>query len=199
MTDFFIFNSKLISSTFQAQPLNLDQNGSQEGLFDHHRLIMGNYENIQFPVIFVQEYGTKLLDILDTGHANLFLISDKLREILMKNQLTGWKTFPVQIFDKKENEIYQYHGFSITGRCGPLNFAKSEIIEKRQRPAAPLRKYFRGLVFEQEQWDGADFFLSQGWFFVIITSKVADILNKSNISNLDLMNVSNVEISITDI
>jgi hypothetical protein len=48
---------------------------------------------------------------------------------LEENQFTGWKIYPIKLFDKKENEVEGYHGLSVTGICGPQSY--NEIIEKK--------------------------------------------------------------------
>ncbi|HRD54959.1 MAG TPA: hypothetical protein PLC42_01035, partial [Parachlamydiaceae bacterium] len=110
---FFEFSSKYVSSTFMA---------CYDDKINELNLIKGDYIDVNFPIIFKHEEGKKLTDILDTGYVGLFLISDKLKVFLEKNQLTGWKTFPIKIYDKKKIEISGYHGFSIIGRCKSIYY-----------------------------------------------------------------------------
>lgn len=153
------------------------------------------YEGISFPVIFKQEYGKKLQDILDTGWVSLFLISDKLKAVLEENALTGWKTFAVKVLDKKGQEIQGYHGLSIVGRCGKINYSKSEIIEKRLVPNAPLGKYYKGSYVSLDEWDGSDFFLPEKYFGIIITSRAAEVLKKNKLTNIRLENLAEIEMT----
>jgi hypothetical protein len=80
--DFFEFDSKWITSTFQASPVDLP------GEFDL-KLTKGDYEGINFPIVCKQNYGYKLPDILGTRYVALYLISDRQKIILEKNGLTG--------------------------------------------------------------------------------------------------------------
>lgn len=195
--DFYSFGSKLSSSTVQANPIGLKEfhpiDPNKRYLYDELRLIQGDYLNISFPVIFKQEYGKKLEDILDTGWASLFLISDKMKAVLEENALTGWKTFAVKVLDKKGQEIQGYHGLSITGRCGKIDYSKSEIIEKRLVPNAPLGKYYKGLHVGLDKWGGSDFFLPEKYFGIIITSKTAEVLKKNKLTNIRLENLGEIE------
>jgi len=177
--NFFDFGSKLLRSTFHSSPIDIPYNG-------HIELITGNYKNIKFPVIFKQNSGKNLLDILDTGHANLFLISEKLKSVLMENELTGWKTYPIKLFDKKNSTILGYHGFSITGRCGPINYEKSTIIEERLIPTGPLVRFYKGRFFDVKNWDKSDFFLPEETIRITVNKKTSEILKKEKISNLIL-------------
>jgi hypothetical protein len=139
MKDFFYFGSKLVSSTFRAEPIEL----RNESLEKIHNIILGKYEGLNFPIIFKQIGGKKLTDILDTGYAGLYLISDKLKTILHENNFTGWKIYPIKVFDKKKNEIEGYYGFSVVGVCGPHSYDNSKIIEKKLIPEGPLCRFYK--------------------------------------------------------
>jgi hypothetical protein len=186
INEFFDFSSKLVSSTFQAGAIGIPKGAQGE-------LIMGEYAGIDFPVIFMQEYGHKLTDILDTGYTSLCLISDRLKILLEENGFTGWKCFPIRLFDKKKNEVLGYHGFSITGRCGPIDRTKSTIIEKQRASGWPMRKFYKGLYIGLDTWDNTDFFIPKGSAWPIITKKVADVLKKNKITNLCMENLADIE------
>jgi hypothetical protein len=193
--EFYLFGSKFVSSTVQVHPLNLSFEKDENQFDDILRLAIGKYQNITFPVVFKQEYGKKLQDILDTGTVSLFLISDKMKTILEDNNFTGWKTFAVKVLDKKGQEMQGYHGLSITGRCGEIDYSKSEIIKKRfVLPDGPLDKFYKGLHVGLDKWDGSDFFLPEKYFGTIITSRVAEILKKNKFTNVRLENLAEMEI-----
>jgi hypothetical protein len=118
-----------------------------------------------------------------------------MKVILEANAFTGWKTYSVQVLDKKGHEIQGYHGLSITGRCGKVDFSKSEIIEKRLVPHGPLGRYYKGLHVGLDKWDGSDFFLPQKYFGVIITSRVAEVFKIVKLTNIRLENLVEVETS----
>lgn len=189
MKDFFDFMSQPASSTVQAHLTDLN--------IDCLRLIKGNYQGIDFPVSFKQKYGNKLYDILDTGFPGFFLVSERMRKVLEENNLTGWKVFPIKLYDKKGNEITGYHGFSAAGHSGPTSYDKSEIIEKRRVPHGPLCKFYKGVNIDN--WDGTDFFTPDGTYQTFITKKVADILRKNKITNVYLENLAEKEINLDNV
>ncbi|GHU69179.1 hypothetical protein FACS189413_07610 [Bacteroidia bacterium] len=195
ISKFYILSEKLSGATLQAHPVGLNFKEDDNGFDDVIRLLMGDYIDIKFPVIFKQAYGKRLDDIIRTGHAVLFLISDKMKAVLEENALTGWKTFAVKVLDKKGQEIQGYHGLSITGRCGKIDYSKSEIIEKRLVPNAPLGKYYKGLHIGLDKWDGSDFFLPEKYFGTIITSRAAEVLKKNKLTNIRLENLTEIETS----
>ena len=191
ITEFFDFRSKFVTTTFQASAIGIP-------IGAHDDLIVGKYTGLDFPIIFMQEYGHKLTDILDTGYPPLYLISDRMKTILEENDLTGWKCFPVRVFDKKKKEVLGYHGFSIVGRCGPIDHKKATIIEKRLLPEWPLRKYHKGLYVGLDKWDGTDFFIPENSAWPIITKRTADLLKKNKITNICIRNLADIECDVGD-
>ncbi len=186
---FFDFGSKLASSTIQAHPIELE--------IDHLKLMKGDYSGVNFPVVFKQEYGKKFNDILDTGYAGFYIISDRMKSVLEENRLTGWNVFPITLYDKKGKEISGYHGFSVIGHCGPVIYKKSEIIEKRLVPTGPICKYYKGVWIED--WDETDFFTPKGTYQTFITKKAADVLKKNRVTNMYLVNLADIEIDTYDV
>jgi len=190
MENFFIFRSKLVLSTFRAPPQDIKTN-------TFLNLVRGEYSEIGFPVIFKQSGGKNFKDILDTEYTSLYLISTKMKEILEKNQLTGWITYPIKLYDKKGNEILDYHGFSITGRCTEVNYRESKIIEKRMVPTGPICQFYKGALIKG--WEGTDFFMPHLTAYTLITEKVAKLLLKNKISNCDIENMAEYENSVRNV
>ena len=190
MKDFFDFGSELTLSTVHAPPINLN-------ISDRLKLIKGDYTNIEFPIIFKQDFGKKLTDILSTEFSGFYLISDRMKIILEETELTGWKPFPIILYDKKGNEIPKYHGFSTTGKSGPISYDNCEIIEKRYVPNGPICKFYKGLFIDK--WDGSDFFMPEETCGTFVTKKAADVLREHKISNLRLENLTDRETSVSSI
>lgn len=191
---FYEFSSKLSSATFQVGPVNLKSEKCSQGNSDGFRLLRGEYYDISFPIVFLHESGRMLEDVLDTGWPGLFLISDSLKNILVDNDLTGWQTFETKILDKQQVEIGGYCGLSVIGRCGEIDYNKSEIKERRRKPTTPIVKYHKGLYVGLDKWDGSDFFLPLKSHAPIVTKRVVDILMKNKITNVRFTNLSDIEI-----
>lgn len=192
--NFLRLSSRFVSTTVHASAIGLSPGDDTEDIGDALRLVSGNYSTLSFPIIFVLRSGKEFSDLLDTRRAALFLISDRMRSVLEENHLTGWKTFPVRLLDKSENEIVGYHGLSITGRCGPIDVSKSEIIYKRRVPEGPICKFYKGLHVGLDVWDGTDFFLPKHYYGPSITSKAADIIKSNKLTNIKLTNLADIEI-----
>ena len=126
---FFVFDSELSMRTFQAAPALLRHR--REGV---HQLLLGEYSQLEFPIRFEHESGTVLSDFLDTGWPGWFLISERVCSSFRDRGLTGWKTYPIMLVDKRANEVQGYCGLSFTGRAGPIEIRKSEVVQLQRVP-----------------------------------------------------------------
>lgn len=194
---FYEFNSKLVSSYFHASAVGLAKD--ENDINAEWNLIKGQYEKIDFPIIYRQSRGKVLKDIIDTGWPSLYLISDKVKVLLEINKLSGWKVFPIKLYDKKENEIFGYHGFSITGHCGNIDYSRSKIIEKKYVPDGPICKLYQGIHIDINTWDGSDFFTPDQTYEIFITEKTATVFRKNKLTNLKLENVCDKETSMISV
>jgi len=185
MKDFFSFIDKSFSITYQVGSTSLDLEDKPEDKSDHDDLILGNHENITFPVIFVHEYGRKLRDMIGTGWPGLYLITDHFREILRESHISGWKTFPIKIYDKRKNEINGYNGFSVTGRSGEINYSHCQAFKKRYVPEGPICTYYKGRRLDLEEWDGSDFFVPEERTGILVTKRVVSVVKKHKITNIE--------------
>ncbi len=191
MKDFYYFGSRYLSSSFQVKSIGLDV--EEESLIDHENLKQSKYEGINFPVVFKHVAGKKFTDILNTGWPSFYLISDNLKNLLEKNFFTGWTTYPILLQDKKGNHIEGYHGFSVTGVSGRISYANSPTFESRYVPQGPLVRFYKGANIDLSKWDGSDFFVPEGTTGIVMTKKVADLLEKNKITNIYLTNVAERE------
>lgn len=185
--DFYLINSELLSSSIHA---SLEDNLSLNEL---QKLFKGEFTSINFPINFRQEHGKKESDLLDTGTIYILLISEKVRNILLRNKISGWKTYEVKVFDKNNKEITGYHGLSITGKCAPTYFNEEKIIKKQLTENAPLSSFYKGLFFDIGNWDGSDIFMPTDSYYIIITEKVYNILSQAKLTNFKFENLIHVE------
>jgi len=123
----------------------------------------------------------------------MFLISDRMKDAFEENNLTGWKCFPIRLLNKKGEVIEGYRGLTITGRCGPIDNWKSEVVYKRLIPNGPIGKYYLGLHVGLDEWDESDFFLPKGSYGTIVTSTAAEVIRSSKLTNIQLTNLAEIE------
>ncbi len=157
-------------------------------------VLSGNYAGVNLPLRFNQKYGRKWGDLVGTGWLSLYLISTKFRAALEENKLTGWQTFSVEVFNKRKIVVEGFYGLSIIGKCGPINYSKSEMMTKRLVPTGPLVNRHRGLHVGLDQWDGMDFFIPFGSTHIIASPRAATIIEDGHFENVRLENLADVEI-----
>lgn len=190
--NFFEFSSKLISSTLQAHPIGLKKDIN--GIDEEWNLIKGKYKDIVFPVVFKQVYGKKYTDILDTGWPNLYLISKNMKIVFQENHLLGWETFPIKLYAKNGDEILDYFGLSITGKCIRENYNQSSVIEKKGIVEGSIIKFYKGIAIDG--WDGSDLFSPSDSYSIYISCKAAELIRLNQFSNVELKNLGDIETEI---
>ena len=179
--------------------LSFDDSYLPQNNSEHERLLVGDYEGIKFPVIFMHEDGNKLEDILITFYPSLYIISEKIKNIFERNNLTGWKTFPIEVLNKEGRKLIGYYGMSITGKCGPVDNSKPEIVPYTRIPYLSGEKAYKGYHVGLDKWDGSDFFVPEGVFAIIGSQKVADVFKANRIKGLVPVNLADVERWIIDL
>jgi len=193
LSDFYSFSSKLMSSTVQAHPITSNLSAEFVRFNFKNKLVKGDFKGLSFPIYFRQEYGSKLLDIIDTGMSSLCLISENLKTLLEKERFIGWKPFEAIVIDKNDEKVEGYYGLSITGKSGSIDYNKSEIVEKQLAPKAPITRFLKGLYIDMEKWDGSDFFTTEGSLSIYCTKRVVDVLKKHKITNVEFENILEIE------
>jgi len=184
---FYVFGSAGFLTTFFVSPelfelaIKNQAYGYESGRQIHHQLLYGDENGsypdyIQFPVVFRHEEGKKMRDMLDMRFdGNCFLISDRMKLLMEKNLITGWKNYPVLIYDKKGNVVEGYHGFTVTGMGGNMRFLKSP----NQILSSDSHKYCQ---WEQKQWDGSDIFRIRP-NYLIVTKRTMLLFKENKITS----------------
>lgn len=140
--------------------------------------------------------GGQTRDFLWTSFAFLACISSRTMKLLTNNGITGWSVFPVDIFGRKNEPLPDYHGFSVIGSVCHRDRSRSQIIEK---PATPYRRsyaVYRGLYFNESQWDGSDIFLVRRFGGIVVTERVYHLFLTAEISNVRFTPLPEVEIDV---
>jgi len=111
------------------------------------------------------------------------IASERVIDALTAENVSGWSTYPVIVWNRDETIVNGYAGLSITGRCGPIEGHRS-IPEPKQFPGGVFTVY-RGLYFDSASWDGSDLFLSSdGRLFVFAVQKVKDLFQRVGITGI---------------
>ncbi len=186
-SNFFEFSTNYIDSNLLVETDQID---------DEKPYVYGEAA-VDKPIVFEYYMGKKIYDIIDTDWVSGYLISEKIKSALEENSITGWKTYPAEVRNKKGKHIEGYSLLAVTGRSGPIDDAKGEVFLKD--PPIPLGgryKMKRGLYFDLAAWDKSDIFIPEGSLSIIVTAKVKKLLEKIKASNVWLRHVSDVEIEV---
>jgi len=148
--------------------------------------------HVSEPVALEQFMGGKPRDILGSGHAALFLVSDKFVEVLQEQQFTGWRTYSVVVHATDTRRVGDYRGFAVTARCGQVRQSEPIILPPRSEKgrAVPGR---RGLYFDPASWDGSDIFAPPTTGHVFVLERVRDAIKRARLTNVTFDRVTEVE------
>ncbi len=190
MDNFYSLSSCNYLTTFYAETelySGIIPTEKREAAFAYdYALKWGDYESnpeIKFPIVWREdryESGKKMRDILDNRSVSFFLISDRLKKVLEDNNITGWKCYPIIIYDKKGNLVEGYNGFSVTGRSGEMLYdtpsGETDNFSTWQRSKGV------GRHFNINTWDGTDIFNPINTNMIIVTEKVINLLKEHHIT-----------------
>jgi hypothetical protein len=141
-------------------------------------LLAGETRSIN-PIVIRRSEGNRLADIVWTGHPGIVLISRRLKEAFESRHLSGWSTYAVNLETQGPTQR-DYFGLVITGRCGPPDYSRSERVRRDDMPG----RFFRGLYFGEESWDGSDFFLPRGTLLLLATEAVVACVHTLGVQNI---------------
>lgn len=194
MEKFYDFGSRGYLTTFAASPdlfedaINKDLCGFHSGRKIHDQLVFRDqYPNyIQFPIVFRHIDGKRMRDLLDMRYTGShFLISDRLKSILEENRFTGWKCYPIELYDKKGNPISGYSGFTVTGRGGRLYYSFNKGWDT-------IGEDYLG--WNPACWDGSDFFRFDNTRHLLVTEKVMTVMKKNRVDAVDYFSLGDSHI-----
>jgi hypothetical protein len=145
------------------------------------------------PLILKAGAGGKATDVLWANDPFIFFFSARLRQLLVEEGVTGWTTYPAQLYDRQGNYLPGYQGIAVTGEECRRDRSRSQIIDKP--PPVPGGKGYQvycGLYFHESEWDGSDmFWVSEGG--IVVTQRVVHLFRRHKIRNAELTPLAEVE------
>ena len=144
------------------------------GDYDGQKLKIGAYN--PSPLRVKKSQGRKAYDVVRLQDVFNFLISPNLLKALESNNLTGWKTYPIE----SDIDLDGYKGFQCTSSCGS--------------PIRPKNSGFvTGYEFDYKTWDGSDFFIPETTMMIIRTRRAKEVIESFRIKNIELENLKTLE------
>jgi hypothetical protein len=149
------------------------------------------------PVYLPGYMGSRPMDVMWSGLVAVCVISARVDALLRDAGVTGWGTYPVAAYDRHGEPLPGYLGLSITGRAGPQDRSRGQVVQLPPIvPGAQPPVVRRGVYFDEASWDGSDMFLLADWLIWITTERVKRLLTRAKIRNLRFTPLDEVEISL---
>lgn len=158
-------------------------------------LFRGKLRETEQPLRLYAYMGGQATDFLWTGLPPLVCVSERVVRLWREHKFTGWSVYPVEVYDRKGELLPDYLGFAVTGPSIKRDRSRSEIITKPPpTPTGKSYQVYKGLYFDEKEWDGSDFFLVGG--AIVVTQPVRDACRRAKISNVRFTPLTEVEISV---
>jgi hypothetical protein len=130
------------------------------------------------PVAVHRAMGGDLWEVIWADQMGPLAVSHRVVELLRAHGFSGWSTYPVLVFDPERGVVPGYYGLAVTGRCGPIDYGRSQL----DGIDTVLPDYV-GLYFDPDSWDGSDlFFADRGRPFC--TAEVKTALDRADVRNI---------------
>ncbi len=147
------------------------------------------------PIQFDAAQGVEFADFLWTQLVTPVCVSEKVIQLLRDNQITGWSTYPVEVYDQDGNLYSHYHGLAVTGPVCEADYSHSTVVTKPP-PTPNGRSYdvYRGLHFEENEWDGSDMFWVGG--VRVVVDRVRTVFEQCKASNVRFTSLTEREVRV---
>ena len=158
-------------------------------------LLSRGQSQLEKPIQFDVAQGLQAKDFLWTQLVTPVCVSERVIDILRTNEVTGWSTYPVEVFDREGKPLASYYGLAVSGAVCEADYSRSAVVTKP--PPAPRGKsydVYKGLYFDEDQWDGSDMFWVGG--VRVVVDKVKTILEQNEVENVCFTPLSEREIRV---
>jgi hypothetical protein len=182
--------------SFWIVDVDLDGQGAQfhssdetgDALFDWHfgRALLEGRRKPTSPLVFRQVRKSRWYDMLWSGQAQIMVVSSRLVDLLKAEHATGWSTYPLTLLDKRGKRVPGYCGLAVTGASGPIEWKRSERVLKP--PAVPRGKgrwVRRGAWFDEESWDGSDFFFPGETMHLMVSDRIVRAMKRAKLKGIE--------------
>lgn len=134
------------------------------------------------PADLERRSGRRVYDFVNAGPF-VRLLSPRFVDALEAIGATGWATAPITGYSEG---LDGYRMLVATGRCGDQDMARAERTMSAADAYSNPMPVFRGLYFENDEWDGSDVFTTSPAGFLIVTERVVDALIAAKITNFEV-------------
>ena len=193
--ELYEFNPLNGCANFHALP-DIVENAVSEGRFEDARaywknlLNYGDLSQYELPIVFRQCtcFGSKIHEINPTNGVSYPIVSDRVISILENNGITGWKTYPIILYDKHGNRLDGYNGFYVDVMDGKdLSFELPKYKYDKSTDKLKCIVVKRGWL-DITNWDGRDFTRAER--ATIVTERVVNLFKKEKVTGISFIKYS---------
>jgi len=161
---------------------------TERGLVSDSRRVLLGEEKLVEPAILHIKMGRKHCDFIASTYVDINLVSERFAAGLQESAFSGIEFVKTEIYDKSGNRVNRtYFIMVVNGRLGKIDWSNSAIIEKPPRvPSGRPYRVHKGLHFEKSSLEQKDFSVPVGSGMVIISSRVAEWIVRSKMTNVCL-------------
>ena len=133
-------------------------------------------------------YWNNLLNYGDLSRYEFPIVSDRVISILEDNGITGWKTYPIILYDKHGNRLDGYNGFYVDVMDGKdLSFELPKYKYDKSTEKLKCIVVKRGWL-DITNWDGKDFTRAER--ATIVTERVVNLFKKEKVTGISFIKYS---------
>ena len=127
-----------------------------------------------------------------------FVITDRFRQFLIEGGFTGWRVEAVNVIRKRQNDsIPLLHELVIEGKGGAAITKPPRLLLSRCAQCGHEKwdqPILESLELNTDIWDGSDIFRFDAPFqgYAFVTKRLADALRNSNLTNIELNDITEV-------
>jgi len=134
------------------------------------------------PIVFDVKMGRSETDVLGNA-SGMCIVSNEVIQLWKAENITGWDTFPVQIFDRTGNSLSKrYSGITVKGRAGKLDYNRSGAKTYLDENDEEVILSMEAIYFDLRKWDGSDIFLLDDGNWVLVTRRVIDLMKREKLT-----------------
>lgn len=127
------------------------------------------------------------------------LITDRVRELFLECQFSGFATEPVIVEkfkrkSKRAGEIPRLFELLVYGEGGPADPSSGSVrlTEPDAQGLVTYSSYKNGLLVNELTWDGSDFFALEGHHEIVVSERVKDLIMRERLTNCMLIPAENL-------
>ena len=113
-------------------------------------------------------------------------------QLLTDQSVSGWDTFPVEVSDRNGKPLAGYLGLAVTGNECERVWSLCEMIQRPATAYVREQAIYRGLYFDETEWDGSDMF----WVKAsgrAVTEEGRRAFREARVTNVQLIPLPEVE------